>query len=121
MTIKLKPEVKSAWLEALRSGQYTQTTEVLRDETGYCCLGVLCDVYGKQTGTEWSTEEESMRVDVDGITSWTFLKQEMCLPKKVKEWCFETPLEGFSFCNLMELNDSGSSFQEIAEVIETSF
>ena len=32
------------WIAALRSGDYTQTGSHLRDETGFCCLGVLCDI-----------------------------------------------------------------------------
>lgn len=38
------------WLKALRSGKYTRTSSYLRrvnsenKPTGYCCLGVLCDV-----------------------------------------------------------------------------
>lgn len=31
-----------AWVEALESGEFSQTTKVLRDRTGMCCLGVLC-------------------------------------------------------------------------------
>lgn len=33
------------WLNALKSGKYDQTTEVLKDDTGYCCLGVACDIH----------------------------------------------------------------------------
>lgn len=46
---KMKPAVKKKWLAALRSGEYKQgKTGQLKDEKGgYCCLGVLCDVYAK--------------------------------------------------------------------------
>src|SRR5690349_4293104 len=46
MTSKMNPEVKQEWLNALRSGEYTQTTGRLHDSQtgGYCCLGVLCDL-----------------------------------------------------------------------------
>lgn len=30
------------WCNALRSGKYKQTKDILQDENGYCCLGVLC-------------------------------------------------------------------------------
>lgn len=50
-TQKINPEVKAKWLDALRSGQYTQTTGVLHQAiampdrpVGFCCLGVLCEV-----------------------------------------------------------------------------
>lgn len=40
----MKPELKENWIKALRSGKYTQTSNHLRVNDGYCCLGVLCDV-----------------------------------------------------------------------------
>lgn len=42
------------WIDALRSGKYTQVTGRLIDQVAYdtppsfCCLGVLCDVAGLQ-------------------------------------------------------------------------
>lgn len=67
MITKLPPEVKTKWLEALRSGKYTQTQGVLRRDkpadrrsAGHCCLGVLCDVIDP---TRW--------MDVGGgISAW---------------------------------------------------
>src|ERR1700684_1781968 len=38
----MKTEIKQAWAEALRSGEFKQTTGILQDYEGYCCLGVLC-------------------------------------------------------------------------------
>lgn len=41
--LKLPPQFKSDWLEALRGGEYEQGKEQLLDDTGkYCCLGVAC-------------------------------------------------------------------------------
>ena len=37
--------LKQKWVRALRSGKYEQATGALRNEDGFCCLGVLCDVY----------------------------------------------------------------------------
>jgi len=42
--------VKKLWVEALRSGEYEQTTGRLRYMDAFCCLGVLCDLYVKETG-----------------------------------------------------------------------
>ena len=36
--------LKAKWIAALRSGKYTQTTKVMRDDIGFCCLGVLQDI-----------------------------------------------------------------------------
>jgi hypothetical protein len=36
------------WIDALRSGNFTQTTGALKNLKGHCCLGVLCEaVVGK--------------------------------------------------------------------------
>lgn len=32
------------WIDALRSGNYTQARGGLRDGDGFCCLGVMCDL-----------------------------------------------------------------------------
>lgn len=37
--------IKDRWITALRSEKYSQTKGNLRDDEGYCCLGVLCDLY----------------------------------------------------------------------------
>ena len=49
----MNKEVKSKWIEALRSQEYNQSFDRLRDKNGYCCLGVLCDIHAKETGNEW--------------------------------------------------------------------
>ncbi len=43
---KMKKDIKALWLQMLRSGNYRQTREVLKEvsntgRTKYCCLGVL--------------------------------------------------------------------------------
>lgn len=44
----MKPEIKTAWLGALRSGKYTQAQKRLRTHEGYCCIGVLTCVLQEQ-------------------------------------------------------------------------
>lgn len=52
---KMNSKIKARWVAALRSGEYKQgDRRVLNDgQGGFCCLGVLCDLYAKDTGTEW--------------------------------------------------------------------
>lgn len=46
MSIYEEKDVTTAWLKRLRSGEWTQITDMLGDTgTGRCCLGVLCDVF----------------------------------------------------------------------------
>lgn len=44
----MKKSVKELWVKALRSGKYEQSKYVLNDGKGFCCLGVLCEVYQKE-------------------------------------------------------------------------
>lgn len=39
--MRMKSADKAKWLEALRSGEYTQTEGALCNDGKYCCLGVL--------------------------------------------------------------------------------
>lgn len=45
-------ENRAKWVAALRSGEFKQTTGSLKDyyDIGYCCLGVGCVVFQKETG-----------------------------------------------------------------------
>jgi hypothetical protein len=57
----LKPEIKTLWLEALRSGRYKQGFYRLKSGgDNFCCLGVLCDLYIQETGQgRWDTHPET--------------------------------------------------------------
>jgi hypothetical protein len=48
MNTKLPKAFKRKWVNALRSGKYTQGTSQLYSRNGqsYCCLGVACAVAG---------------------------------------------------------------------------
>jgi hypothetical protein len=38
-------ETRMVWIRALESGEYSQTRRVLKDEKGYCCIGVAREVH----------------------------------------------------------------------------
>lgn len=40
-------ELKDKWIAALRSGEYKQIQRRLKSSEGFCCLGVLCEIVGK--------------------------------------------------------------------------
>jgi len=54
----MKPEIKSKWIAALRSGEYKQAEGMLRaSEDTMCCLGVLCEIYRQDNnGPDWQQE-----------------------------------------------------------------
>lgn len=80
----MNERIKKLWLEALRSGEYTQATCQLRrdhadnDGSSYCCLGVLCDLHAKEQKTGYWVGE-SYRIpdpsDPDNTTKGVYLRE----------------------------------------------
>lgn len=48
----MNPEIKAKWVAALRSGEYKQGRDSLRKGDGFCCLGVLCDLYDSEHSSD---------------------------------------------------------------------
>lgn len=121
---KMNPEIKTQWLEALRSGDYEQTDNYLhRPGDGFCCLGVLCDLHMKATdGASWEQEAETS-------SGMTYPSEEgnhtTVMPEEVVKWAGlpdENPyIDGIKSYTLAYLNDDGKTFNEIADVIEETF
>jgi hypothetical protein len=105
MEQKMNPEVKTKWVNALRSSDYEQGRFALRDSQNcYCCLGVLCDLYAKEKRKEW----------VKGTWCYYYQSKDACPPISVAKWS-----DCRSFSKLMRMNDvEGKSFKEIADYIE---
>lgn len=109
----MNPEIKARWVAALRSGEYQQTRKNLRDENGFCCLGVLCDLHARETGTGW---DKGLEGDYIYNGTSTFL------PYVVAYWAglenaHPVTAGGVS---LADLNDTGHDFNFIADVIENN-
>lgn len=124
----MNPEVKTLWLEALRSGGYVQGTKGLRRQTStgvtWCCMGVLCDLaaYDEVNMVVQRPVENGVRYRYDGNLG--------ILPVAVQNWA------GLDSCNptvagasLSLWNDGsrgddntpprrGYTFEEIADLIE---
>ena len=117
----MKPEIKEMWVNALPN--YKQGKKCLRDQDDkFCCLGVLCDLYVKETGkAEWDDD------------SHTILGCEQLLPHDVVEWAgldnenpFYIDPEHLEAAEdnevyLTVLNDRGYTFEEIKQVISKYF
>ena len=125
---KMNPEVKQKWIGALRSGKYEQGSEKLRSVSGYCCLGVLCDLYAQEHNVEWEfrgNEETNLQPQ----DYWYFGDQSEFLPESVREWAelnlynpilrVEDDDEMFEVNEeVSTLNDEGYSFSTIADLIQ---
>ncbi len=105
--------IKDLWVAALRSGQYAQTTGTLKDDKGYCCLGVLCDLYQRETGKgEWTSF---------GFQTAIGCASQVVPPKEVLVWSglqTEAGEIGDDQC-LAGDNDNGKTFQEISNTIDS--
>ena len=108
------------WVAALRSGAYRQTQGELNDEKGFCCLGVACDLYEKETG------EKLRRADFDGTKSCFYFGTDLDSHEQVRAWLglqegnggFNEVIDGT--CSLVGLNDNlGFTFEQLADVIES--
>lgn len=114
-------------LDALRSGEYEQGIGLLRPRAdAWCCLGVACDVYHKETGKgKWGNALGCwyMRGEIRGAPSGAYM------PSYVSEWYgvehnLNDPgdLETLDGQNLAsKMNDGGYHFNDIADAIERKY
>jgi hypothetical protein len=98
----VNPEVKKAWVEALRSDEFPQGSGRLEQDGCYCCLGVLemlayrGGVIPRFTGTRAYLSPD--------VVGWAGLEDtNPYVGKDCLGW----------------LNDNGSSFADLANRIET--
>lgn len=117
----MNEKIKKLWISALRSGKYKQGRTVLHDpiENTYCCLGVLCDLYRKEIGSD-KTVKQLRKLKADGKTPDEVPNEE------VVKWA-ELPSANptpdnydinVNYYSLAELNDNGHGFSQIADMIE---
>lgn len=118
----MNPIVKQKWLKALRSGGYAQGRSALKTTKGYCCLGVLCDLAVREGIVTTS-------VSSYGVITFGIYEEDGLLPGEVQEWAgIATRSPQVKYVNkavfeddlnhLADINDRGSSFEEIANLIE---
>ena len=122
----MNKEIKKIWTKALVSGKYKQATSFLKKEGKFCCLGVLCDLYRKKNkkGT-WGMHEGVCSFKLNGKFD------NGVLPSEVRKWAgLKTNRGEFTVENIYGVkgkqslvckNDSGSTFKEIAEIINKHF
>lgn len=112
-------EVKAKWLEALRSGEYTQGEGRLRNRREeFCCLGVLCDVLDK---SKWSETPDEL-----GDYLWDHDSEATCetasattIPDSLAH---DLGIDSMLICKVISMNDShAANFTEIAQFIEDNF
>lgn len=103
------------WVQALKSGRYKQGTLALRTGPKYCCLGVACAVYRRETGRgRWDRDGE---FEVDGAMEYA------TLPAAVQAWYglpSDNPKLGDASATARN-DDSREDFSTIARAIRTEY
>lgn len=116
--------IKDKWVAALRSGEYKQGQNKLVNADGsFCCLGVLCELAHKEgivNNKEVIVDEETpLNPGTYYDKAWAYL------PLSVQDWAGMRSSAGSFFeetnpreRHLSHINDSGASFEDIANTIE---
>ena len=125
----MNSKIKEVWINALRSGKYEQGSEKLRSVTGYCCLGVLCDIYAQEHNTQWEFRGDE-EINPQSQDYWYFDEHSEFLPETVMNWAelkthnptvrvHNDDEDTFYYTDeLSDINDSGYDFSQIANIIE---
>lgn len=134
----MNSEVKELWTKALRSGDYKQTmgtlhrtaTDVDLRPSGFCCLGVLCDVAVKQGVIPEPTFDEDdgthdfgdmdFNYPPEAVLEWAGLGTDVMDPVVPREAVgIDVEIIDIPSIGLSDLNDAyGFNFNQIADVIE---
>jgi len=139
---KMNPEVKTLWVEALRSGEYQQGKLLLKPtKNTFCCLGVLCDLAVKANveNISWGESEEHNGHGIYHDNNYDECRgfDDSELPFSIVNWAgtnsenpkVEVPDKDWhsfteddpptKLVTLAELNDEHNySFKQIADLIE---
>ena len=151
----MNERVKDLWVKALRSEKYSQTTRRLRDlkilstsqcavvelGTGFCCLGVLCDLYAKEhSSASWEPDPDAQQCyfHPGGNASG----DDELLPRVVRDWAGMASDDGMPQTdaarvalreartadnvrsgrgNIAAANDHGLQFSQLADFIEANW
>ena len=112
----MQDELKTKWIEALRSGDYDQGHGMLRDlDDSYCCLGVLLDVSELGQWDEQAFGPLIYEIE-DSDKDYPNPREELDLSKATLDKLGLDPKEQHHLVNLND--DDGADFNEIADWIE---
>lgn len=111
-------EARKAWVQALRSGEYKQGNGYLHYGDTYCCLGVACDLAVKD-GVEMDVDAD----DDEGAVAYD--GAAVIPPSKAQSWLglsdpYGRYMRDDKIHYLTSLNDAGTPFAEIADLIESN-
>lgn len=118
------------WITALRSGQYAQATGKLRAKLGveadgtvcegFCCLGVVEDLYAQQGMGEWDAHRHFTYAGhvEDSILLMSIARQLFGNERDQTGVIWELEDRDGNPTSLATANDAGLTFPQIADLIE---
>lgn len=136
----MKRSIMLKWVKALESGKYRQIKGRLKDSVGnkkcgYCCLGVLCLVYAKETGNgkfNIARNDNPRRFSIsdgsghsvilpDKVRDWAGMKDSVGVLKNHIKKKYKDSSSNTAY-SLTELNDTlDYNFKQIAKVIRKQY
>lgn len=114
----MNSELKTRWVDALRSGKYEQSQEGHLCKDGkYCCLGVLMDITAAEMKTiiKPKSNFKGEFLEFDGEHSWPSERHLMILFGK--PFIPSVKIDG-EIEDVATHNDSGATFEQLAKAIE---
>lgn len=122
MKLKDKKKIRARWVKMLRSGKYKQGQGKLHQTTPggdmFCCLGVLCEL-----AVKCGVVTETVDTTYPDYHCHNYGNQINFLPSEVVSWSGLLSRSGqcslpTNCSHLSTLNDQGTSFEKIADLIE---
>ena len=115
-------------VDALRSGEFSQGKGHLHTNEGFCCLGVACEIYRRETDLgEWVDHKPTYKAfklpeKESHLTGTNIAGVTAILPAEVARWFGFSTTTGIYHENssLANDNDIGKTFAEIADIIENN-
>lgn len=118
---KMPEHIKKLWLDALRSEKYPQGQCTLKNEQGYCCLGVLAHLL-KENDIPLPPDMEIHEGERDLYINSRTMRDVSFLPVRLADGlglAEHHQTNGKTLQRyLASLNDEGATFKAIADEIE---
>jgi hypothetical protein len=117
---KMNPEVKAKWIAALESGEYKKGKLALRDkDDSFCCLGVLCDLYAKETGKgTWVLQNYNYKFDANTEEDTSLGRSSLYAPMQVAEWSGVDHVTGRALATINDATGTTTFDRVIARIKE---
>lgn len=105
--------IQTQWIAALRSGSYAQGKTHLSSPSGFCCLGVACEIF---------QQDLNLKVEAEVGSPTRFDDNISCAPRAIVNHLglFGDLGEAGAGSSLAHLNDDGETFTRIADIISAN-